>query len=87
MRERGKYTVTTKCAKYYGGENIVLRKDLGGMSNQDVEWQGNIPQEVKSNSRLERAIAGEESAESRARKETQDKWKSRLQRIGGEERE
>ena len=57
------------------------------MSNQDVEWQVNIPREVKSNSRLERAIAGEENAESRARKETQDKWKSRLQRIGGEERE
>ena len=44
MRERGKYTVATKFAKYYGRENTVLRKDLGGMSNQDVEWQGNVPQ-------------------------------------------
>lgn len=68
MRERGKYTVTTKCAKYYGGENTELKKDLGGMSNQDVEWQVNIPREVKSNSRLKRAITGEENAESRARK-------------------
>ena len=64
----------------------MLGKDLGGMSNQDVEWQGNVPQEVRSNSRLERAIAGEENSESRVRKETQGKWKSRLQTIGGEER-
>jgi len=56
------------------------------MSNQDVEWQGNVPQEVRSNSRLERAIAGEENSESRVRKETQGKWTSRLQTIGGEER-
>lgn len=71
MRERGKYTVATNFAKYYGRENTVLRKDLGGTSNQDVEWQGNVPQEVKSNSRLERATAGEENSESRVRKETQ----------------
>ena len=26
MKERGKYTVTTKCAKYYGGENTELKR-------------------------------------------------------------
>ena len=51
------------------------------MSNQDVEWQGNVPQEMKFNSRLERAIAGEENADRRVRKEAQDKCKRRLQRT------
>lgn len=59
----------------------MLRKDLGGMSNQDVEWQGNVPQEMIFNSRLERAIAEEENAERRVRKEARDKWRRRLQRT------
>ena len=51
------------------------------MSNQDVEWKGNVPQEMKFNSILERAIAGEENAERRVRKEARDKRKRRLQRT------
>lgn len=47
------------------------------MPNQDVDGHGNFPEEVKSNSGLERWTGGEENGESEVRKGTQDKQKSR----------